>query len=85
MKFQTVLILYVLVVGLNRGRHLARDLEDSKPLRVYRLLGQLGVATDNLFINGKVIERASYSNIFKPSIDKVVAAIQASHQRVVYS
>lgn len=73
------------MVGLNNGRHLARDLEDSKPLRVYRLLGQLGVATDNLFIDGKVVERASYSKVYRPVIDKVVAAMQASHQRSMFS
>lgn len=74
----------VCVVGLNYGRHLATDLEDSKPFRVYHILGELGVATDNLFKDGKVVEKATYSGVFRPVIDRVVASMQASHQRFMF-
>ncbi|KAE8744304.1 hypothetical protein FOCC_FOCC009027 [Frankliniella occidentalis] len=74
----------VCMVGLNGGRHLAKDLESSKPVRVYRLVGQLGLATDNLHKSGKVVERTTFHKVHRSIIDSVVAAMQSSHQRHMY-
>ncbi|KAK3911972.1 Mitochondrial mRNA pseudouridine synthase Trub2 [Frankliniella fusca] len=74
----------VCLVGLNGGRHLAQDLENSKPLRTYRLVGQLGLATDNLHKSGKVVERATFHQVHRSIIDNVVGSMQASHQRQMY-
>lgn len=78
-------LLCVSVVGLNGGIQAAKDFEASKPLRVYHLTGQLGIATDTCWKTGKKIQRASYSHVYKPHIDKTLAAMQASHQRHMYT
>ncbi|XP_034247503.1 mitochondrial mRNA pseudouridine synthase Trub2 [Thrips palmi] len=75
----------VYVLGLNGGTKAARDLESSKPLKVYHVSGQLGIATDNCWKTGKKIQRAPFSKIYRPHIDKALAAMQASHQRHMYT
>lgn len=74
----------VYVLGLNGGRKAAEDLEASKPLKVYHVTGELGIATEDGWKTGKKVQRATYSRVFRPHIDKTVAAIQASHQRQMY-
>lgn len=74
----------VCLVGLNKGRFLVGDLEASKPLRVYHIVGELGVATDNLFKTGKVVEKASYGKVTRFAVDRVAALFQSNHQRLMY-
>lgn len=71
-------------MGINDGCRKSLDFHKSRPLRSYRLKCVLGHVTDNMFIDGKVVQKASYDHVKRQHLDKVLATIQASHQRLMF-
>lgn len=79
-----ICILFLLVLGLNEGTKMARNLQNNFPIRTYHLHGQLGIMTKNMFIDGKVIEKGRFDFIKRENIDKLMSAIQGSHQKKMF-
>ncbi|GBP84722.1 Mitochondrial mRNA pseudouridine synthase TRUB2 [Eumeta japonica] len=71
----------VLLLGINDGTKLTFQVHTSRPTRAYKVHGQLGKATHNYFYKGRPVERATYSHVTRDKIDKVVAHMQAAHQK----
>ena len=80
------LLKYVLysVLGLNDGSKTIKNIHLQRPTRVYRLKGLLGKATDNYFVTGKVMEKATFGHVNRSKLDRILAAMQAAHQRHMY-
>uniref|UniRef100_A0AAG5CQG5 Pseudouridine synthase II N-terminal domain-containing protein n=1 Tax=Anopheles atroparvus TaxID=41427 RepID=A0AAG5CQG5_ANOAO len=74
----------VTVVGINNGSNLAYRLQQNRPLRVYRVTGFLGKATETHFAESRVTARATISHIGSEKIGRLLASIQASHQRKMF-
>ncbi|XP_050101597.1 pseudouridylate synthase TRUB2, mitochondrial [Anopheles aquasalis] len=74
----------VTVLGINHGTNLAFRLQQNRVLRVYRITGFLGKATETHFAESRVVARATVSHIGSEKIGRLLASIQASHQRKMY-
>ena len=75
----------ILLCGINAGGiHSARLLQESRPIKIYRVKGVLGKATDNYFSTGKVVEKSTFKHVRREHIDKIVAAMQSSHQKKMF-
>lgn len=74
----------VLVMGIGNGLSKLRDLATAGFLRVYHVKGQLGMATHNFSPVGRIIERTTYHHITRPRMDRVLAAVQAGHQKHMF-
>lgn len=89
-KIFTIILLYLVkciiftVFGINDGSKLAHAIYKNKSTRAYHITGKFGEATDNYFMNGKVVERATYHRIRRSNIDSLLASMQASHQRKMF-
>uniref|UniRef100_A0A182SX58 Pseudouridine synthase II N-terminal domain-containing protein n=1 Tax=Anopheles maculatus TaxID=74869 RepID=A0A182SX58_9DIPT len=74
----------VTVLGINNGTKLAFRLQQNRPLRVYRVTGFLGKATETHFAESRVTARATIDHIGSEKIGRLLASIQASHQRKMF-
>ncbi|XP_045760532.1 mitochondrial mRNA pseudouridine synthase Trub2 [Maniola jurtina] len=74
----------VLLLGINDGTKLTYLLNTGRPTRAFKVHGQLGKATDTYFWNGRTMERATFGHVTRAKMDKVVAHIQAAHQKTMY-
>ncbi|XP_012253904.2 pseudouridylate synthase TRUB2, mitochondrial [Athalia rosae] len=74
----------VVVIGINDGSGTVVRIRESRPTRFYRVKGILGQATDNHFLSGRIVEKATYKSIKRATIDAICAATQASHQRKMF-
>lgn len=74
----------VFLLGLNKGVKSAIALQKDFPLRTFNLRGKLGQATDNFFIDGKIIEKSKYEHVRRDRLEKLLASIQASHQSKIF-
>lgn len=74
----------VLLFGLNRGCGLIQKIKESKPMRFFKVHGILGQATDNYFIDGKILEKSSYKHVKRHHLDMISAAMQSSHQKKMF-
>uniref|UniRef100_A0A182QX86 Pseudouridine synthase II N-terminal domain-containing protein n=1 Tax=Anopheles farauti TaxID=69004 RepID=A0A182QX86_9DIPT len=74
----------VIVLGINKGTNLAFRLQQNRPLRVYRVTGFLGKATETHFAESRVTTRATINHIGSEKIGRLLASIQASHQRKMF-
>ncbi|KAG6457744.1 mitochondrial mRNA pseudouridine synthase Trub2 [Manduca sexta] len=74
----------VLLLGINEGTSLTYHVNVARPTRAYKVHGQLGKATDTYFWNGKTIEKSMYKHVTREKMDRVVAHIQAAHQKTMY-
>lgn len=86
-KFATHLGLFssgVMLLGLNEGTKLTYHIHVARPTRAFKVHGQLGKATDTYFWNGKTVERTTFSHVTREKIDRVVAHIQAAHQKTMF-
>lgn len=72
------------MLGFQDGAHIAAKLYSSHLTRAYKLHGKLGTATDTYFVNGKVVEKASYKNVTRTKMDKIASYIQTMHQRKMF-
>lgn len=80
----TIVIFLLLVLGINEGTKLTYLLNTARLPRAYKLHGQLGKATDTYFWNGKTVERSMHKHVSREKIDRVVAHMQAAHQKAMY-
>nr|XP_029729526.1 mitochondrial mRNA pseudouridine synthase Trub2-like [Aedes albopictus] len=74
----------VLVVGINQGLSMAYRIQQNRPLRVYRVTGFLGKATETHFGDSRVIGRATVEHIGSEKINRLLASLQASHQKKMF-
>ncbi|XP_053681062.1 pseudouridylate synthase TRUB2, mitochondrial [Anopheles nili] len=74
----------VIVLGINDGSNQAFRLQRNRPLRVYRVTGFLGKATESHFAESRVTLRATIDHIGAEKIGRLLASIQASHQRKMF-
>ncbi|XP_058824112.1 pseudouridylate synthase TRUB2, mitochondrial [Topomyia yanbarensis] len=74
----------VMVLGINKGLNLAYRLQQNRPLRVYRITGFLGKATDSHFGDSRVIAKATIKHIGSDKISRLLASMQASHQKKMF-
>ncbi|XP_054271967.1 pseudouridylate synthase TRUB2, mitochondrial [Macrosteles quadrilineatus] len=74
----------VLLLGLNQGVRIVRALEHAHQIRTFHVTGQLGRATDTYFTDGKVVERSKFKHVSRERMDKLLASIQAAHQRTMF-
>lgn len=71
-------------MGINDGTKNSMAFHHSRPLRTYRLKGVLGQVTDNMYLDGKIVQKASYDHVKHHHLDKVLATLQASHQKLMF-
>ncbi|XP_072935391.1 pseudouridylate synthase TRUB2, mitochondrial [Epargyreus clarus] len=74
----------VLLLGINDGTKLTHTINAARPTRAFKVHGQLGKATDTYFWNGRTIERATFGHVTREKIDRIVAYMQAAHQKTMY-
>ncbi|KAG5869616.1 hypothetical protein JTB14_031794 [Gonioctena quinquepunctata] len=74
----------VLIFGLRRGTQVAKYIRENRPTRAYRINGVLGLATDNGFKSGKPVERSTWKFIKQQHMDRILSAMQASHQKKMF-
>lgn len=74
----------VFLVGLNAGVKRAFAFQKDFPLRTFHLRGKLGQATDNFFMDGKIIEKSKYEHVRRDRLERLLASIQASHQSKIF-
>lgn len=74
----------MLVIGLNKGTKMVRNLQNNYPLRTYHLHGRLGTMTNNMHIDSKVVEKGRYDFIKRENVDKLMSTIQASNQKKMF-
>ncbi|XP_053697034.1 pseudouridylate synthase TRUB2, mitochondrial [Sabethes cyaneus] len=74
----------VLVIGINKGISMAQRIQENRPLRVYRITGFLGKATESHFERSRVIAKATVKHIGSDKIGRLLAAMQASHQKKMF-
>ncbi|KAI5637361.1 putative tRNA pseudouridine synthase 2 [Phthorimaea operculella] len=75
----------VLLLGINDGTRLTYLINTARPTRAYKVHGQLGKATSTFFWNGKTVERTTYGHVTREKIDRIVAHMQAAHQKTMYN
>lgn len=74
----------VVVMGIGASRGLLTAIAAAQYVRVYRMEGQLGTATQDFKNTGRIVEKTTYHHVTHGKIDKVIAAMQAGHQRYMY-
>nr|CAG4644993.1 EOG090X0AGI [Leptodora kindtii] len=74
----------VMAVTINGANRELRKLKESRPLSVYQIEAQFGLATENHWHDGKVWEKSTYSHLHKPKIDQILSSIEASNQRKMF-
>jgi len=74
----------VMAVGINRANAGLAKLRDSRPLSVYQIKAQFGLATDDHWFDGKVWEKTTITHLKKSILDAVLSSIQASNQRNMF-
>lgn len=79
-----ITLCFNIVYGLNEGTKKTFLIRQSKPTRAYRVSGKFGEATDTYFKDGKVMERSTYNHIKRTNIDRLLAHMQAIHQRKMF-
>ncbi|XP_050705697.1 pseudouridylate synthase TRUB2, mitochondrial-like [Eriocheir sinensis] len=71
----------VCVMGVNNGCSGTHRVRESRLIRTYMVSGKFGLATDNQFHDGKVIEKSRFGHVTKGKLWKSLMNIQASHQQ----
>lgn len=70
--------------GLQSGTKLAKWIRENKSVRTYRVKGKFGEATDNCYKDGKVVERSTFHNIKQANLNRLLATMQAAHQKKMF-
>jgi len=72
-------------VGINSGCRNADLIRRNKWISSFAVSGQFGKATNNYFITGRTLQKATYHNIRHHMIDRILASSQAYHQRIAFA
>lgn len=75
----------VTLIGIGNGLSIIRPIVNAKLMRVYHVSGKLGLSTQDFTYNGRIIEQSTYAHVNKERLDRVIAGIQAGHQRHMFS
>lgn len=71
-------------MGINSGTKKSNMFHEARPLRTFQVKGRLGQATDNMFLDGRVLEKASFDHVREHHLQKVLATFQAAHQKQMF-
>lgn len=71
-------------MGLRNGTRLTKRIRETRPTRAYRIKGVLGRATDTFYKDGKTIEKTTYKHVQIYNIERLLAHLQASHQKKMF-
>lgn len=71
----------VCVLGVNSGSKGTHVVRESRLIRKFTVSGQFGLATDNQFYNGKVLEKSKYTHVTRGKLTKALMSIQSAHQQ----
>lgn len=74
----------ILLLGINDGTKLTYHINTARLTRAFKVHGQLGKATDTYFWNGRTMERSTFGHVTRDKIDRIVAHMQAAHQKSMY-
>ena len=72
------------VLGINDGSKFAREYKEALPLKVYHIKGRLGISTNTFFVDGKPTFKCNYDYLSNDDVNRVVAAVQAYHQKNLF-
>ena len=75
---------FCLVFGVNRGNKLLSKMIHNRPLAVYQIKAEFGLATDNHWDDGKVWEKTTFHHLSKGKLDRVLSSIQAANQKSMF-
>ncbi|XP_067948891.1 pseudouridylate synthase TRUB2, mitochondrial-like [Watersipora subatra] len=67
-----------------QGKKDMTELRAHNPIKVYRVTAQLGIATSNFQVSGGILEKVDHRHVTQPLIDRLLSAIQATHQKLQY-
>lgn len=76
--------MYISVLGLRAGTSVAKYIRENKSTRAYRIKGVFGLATDNFYKDGAVIEKTTYKYVKQIHLDKLLSHLQAMHQKKMF-
>ena len=81
----TLFYIYLnLVAAINDGNKKLRTMISNRPLSVYQIKGEFGLASDTHWHDGKIWEKSTFFHLTKEKIDRVLSSIEASHQRKMF-
>lgn len=73
------------VVVIGSGNYKFRSTRLNKRyMQVYHVKGRLGWASDSFYAKGRIIERSTFNHVNNSVVEKVCAAMEASHQRKMF-
>ncbi|CAD5117697.1 DgyrCDS6448 [Dimorphilus gyrociliatus] len=61
-----------------------RKIQNRFNVRVHHVIGMLGTATNDFTVNGSIVERSKFKHVDHNRIDRVLAGMQAGHQRYMF-
>ncbi|KAJ9574031.1 hypothetical protein L9F63_008557 [Diploptera punctata] len=71
----------VFLLGLNGGSRTVINMHTQRTMRGFRVKGLLGKASENYFISGKVMEKATFDHITRIKLDEIVRSMLIVHQK----
>ncbi|KAL0276259.1 UNVERIFIED_CONTAM: hypothetical protein PYX00_003865 [Menopon gallinae] len=74
----------VCAMGINYGITDLNKLMKYNPMKVYQIKGVLGVATQFLFKDQKVVARVKVKNAHMNTMEKILSSFQSSHHRKAF-
>ena len=75
----------VVVLGIGRGLDLVNKFIRAQYMQVSHIRGQFGLATQDFTSTGRIAERSTYHHITQDRLDRILAMIQSSHQKSMFS
>jgi tRNA U55 pseudouridine synthase TruB len=74
----------VMILGINGGTKYCPKLRENKSIKVYHVIGRLGMSTESHFSDSPATSRATCHHVFANQFDGILASIQASHQKKMF-
>lgn len=72
------------IMGVNDAGGKLLELRKGRFINTYQVHGRLGQATDTYHETGRVLAKSTYRHVRSSMMDRVLASVQASHQRQMY-
>ncbi|XP_060070803.1 pseudouridylate synthase TRUB2, mitochondrial-like [Ylistrum balloti] len=73
----------LVVIGSGTYKYRTKKLS-SRYIQVYHVKGLLGWASDSYSTKGRIVERSTFSHVNTSLVEKVCAAVEATHQRKMF-
>ncbi|GAB0088907.1 Mitochondrial mRNA pseudouridine synthase Trub2 [Sergentomyia squamirostris] len=74
----------VLLLGINRGTRTAYHIRMNRPVRVYRVTGRFGKATETHMFDSRIIAKSDFGHVSRGKLSGFLSSLQASHQRKMF-